>query len=96
MESDKLKRARAQTQVKRVKNFYIHSFIFFLVMCILILSAFIGYRICLICFTDNVFLNLLGCIPWLLFLIFQGLVAFRKINFLSKWEDRKIQEFMEE
>jgi len=96
METEKLKRVRAQTQVKRIKNFYIHSFIFFIVMTILVLSAFIGYRVCFICFTDDTFLNLLGFLPWLFFLILQGLVAFRKINFFSKWEARKIKEFMEE
>ena len=96
MEDTQWKLARAQTQVKRIKYFYAHSFIFLFIMSIIGVLAIFGHRICIICFTKNVFLNILGFAPWLLFIVVQGLIAFKKITFFSKWEERKIKEFMED
>lgn len=95
----------AKAQVKRIKGFYNHLFIYivFLVLWILFSGRFFGLIRDSIGTTDvgfnrwadiNFWLNPL---IWGVIVLIHGLFVFGfKSTFFKKWEDRKLQEFIDE
>ncbi len=96
MEAQDLKYLRAKNTVKKIRGFYIHSFAFVVVILIAALLPFFGSEICMICFSNNPWINLLGFFPWGIGLFFHGVTTFHWIGPFHKWEQRKIKQFMEE
>lgn len=80
---------RAQEQVKNLKGFYIHLVIFVLVMAMII---YINLK-----FTPEYYWFFYVLLGGGIGLLFHALGTFNKNNVFSKeWENRKIQEFIEE
>lgn len=96
MNEQRFKKERAKTQVKRIKSFYIHLYIFLAVMIIIGIFYALGYTVCLFCFDGSVSINFVGFLPWLIILCIQGLIVFGKIPFLKRWEAKRIKQFMDE
>lgn len=97
MNEEQFKLERARDHVKQLKGFYLHLFIYAVVMVVVIIAALNQYRICFICFkNETVWYNLLGYIPWTLALIIHGLFAYRVFKFFNAWEQRKLREYMDE
>lgn len=90
-----LKYLRAKDAIKRIRGFYGHLFIFLLLILLGVSAPIFNTRFCVICFSDNHWVNLLGFIPWGIGVLIHGLVAFRVFAPFHKWEERKIREFME-
>ncbi len=95
-EEQEIKYLRAKDRVKKIRGFYGHLAIFLLVIFTGILAPLLGLSYCMFCFSSNKWLNLLGFTPWFLGLTFHGLLAFGKLGFIKKWEERKLKEFLEE
>lgn len=91
-----LKYLKAKDRVKKIRGFYGHAAIFVLVLFIGILAPLFELSYCMFCFSSNKWFNLLGFMPWLLGLTLHGLLAFRKLNFIKKWEEKKLKQFLEE
>lgn len=96
---------KAQKQVKRIKGFYNHLFIYivFLVLWILFAGRFFGILRDSIANTDVGFDRWSNINFWLNPLIWGVVVLFHRLfvfgfksNFFKKWEDRKLREFMDE
>ena len=93
--SEKEKLERAKKQVSEIKGFYIHATIYVVVNVLLLLMAMNlfsgGFRLHMPSwghFTTPFF--------WGIGLFFHYLKVFgRRLSFLKKWEDRKIQEYLE-
>lgn len=84
----------AYKRVKKIKRFYVHALVFFLVNAFIIISS---YNRSL--FVNEVFLRwktFSTAFFWGIGLLAHGLSVFgQNILFGQKWEERKIQEFME-
>jgi len=91
----KLKFLRAKDRVKRIRGFYGHAAIFCIVIVLALLAPLAGFNFCLICFSDASF-NLIGFAPWIVGLCIHGLLAFGKIGFIKKWEEKKLKEFLKD
>lgn len=96
---------RAQTKVKRIKGFYNHLFIYilFLVLWFALAGRFMGVIGESIGNANDGFIewaniNLwLNPLIWGLIVVIHALYVFGKTGILvRKWEDRKMQEFMNE
>lgn len=97
MTEEQFKLERARDQVKKLKAFYLHLFIFILVMTVVLVGAINNFRICFICFKNkSVWYNMLGFIPWALAVLVHGLITFRVFRSFDAWEQRKLKEFMED
>lgn len=96
MEDRDLKYLRAKDTVKKIRGFYIHAFAFFMIILIAAILPFFESQICMICFSNNPWINLLGFFPWGLGLFFHAVMTFNWIGPFHKWEKKKIQQYMEE
>ncbi|MFK7813628.1 MAG: 2TM domain-containing protein [Maribacter sp.] len=96
---------RAQERVEQLKKFYNHATVYVIINVLLFL--FRGhFRFTLISeealgnpdFLSWIDWNVFGtAIVWGIFLVFHGIKVFGKISvFGRKWEERKLQEFMNE
>lgn len=92
----RLKYLKAKDRVKKIRGFYGHAAIFVLVLFTGILAPLFELSYCMFCFSSDKWLNLLGFTPWFLGLTFHGLLAFGKLNFIKKWEEKKLKEFLED
>jgi len=90
-----LRYLRAKDAVKRIRGFYVHLAIYFFVILIAIIGPFLNFTFCFFCFSDNHWLNLLGFTPWGIGVLIHGFVALGRFKPFSKWEERKLREFME-
>ncbi|CAN1524680.1 2TM domain containing protein [Flavobacteriaceae bacterium] len=84
----------AYKRVKRIKGFYIHALVYVIVNAFIIISSFNRNLL-----NQEGFWNLetfSTALFWGVGLVAHGLSVFgRNLFFGSKWEERKIQEFME-
>lgn len=96
LQEQELKLRRAKDRVKKIRGFYSHVAIFCFVLVIAVIAPLFDFYFCIICFSKDKWLNLLGFGPWLLGLCVHGLLAFGKIGFIKKWEEKKLKQFLEE
>ena len=94
---------RAKKKVESIKGFYSHLKAFIIIILIIILIRTGVIPIIQIGETDMDFQRWLDWniyltpVLWGIVLIIHGLYVFRgKISFLKRWEDRKMNEFMQE
>lgn len=95
-EDQEIKLLRAKDRVKKIRGFYGHAAIFVLVILLAVLAPLLDFYFCLICFSNDKWLNLIGFTPWFLGLCAHGLLVFGKIGFVKKWEEKKLKQFLEE
>ena len=93
--TEDIKYLRAKDAVKRIRGFYGHLFVFIIILLLAVIAPVFNTRFCVICFSDNHWMNLLGLIPWGIGVLIHGLIAFRTFAPFHKWEERKIKEYME-
>ncbi|MCW4470573.1 2TM domain-containing protein [Flavobacterium sp. MFBS3-15] len=80
---------RARKRVKEIKSFYINLALYCTIIPILIIIN--------LTFTPGFYWFFFSMAGWGLGLLFHGMAAFNYVPFLSKdWEERKLQQFMEE
>lgn len=106
MESNKYnKYEKAVEHVKKIKGFYRHVLIYFVINIVLIVSKKIPVLYVLVdkqkddqAFIDWVNINIWSTpIIWGIVLLIHGLYVYRyKFSFFRGWEERKIKELMEE
>lgn len=94
--NEDLKYLRAKDAIQCIRNFYMHLFVFLMVILAAVVAPVFNMSFCFICFSDNHWMNMLGYIPWGIGVLIHGLVAFRVFVPLHRWEERKLKEFMEQ
>ena len=94
---------KAQKRVTQIKNFYNHILIFVMVNIVVLVGWYAAIpRIGVLDaqntdFNNWIFWNvILFPVIWGIALIIHGLVAFGKFGFIRRWEERKIDEYMEQ
>ena len=101
--STESKLKQAENRVRRIRNFYNHLQVFVIVMLVFLLfsntiieffESHIDNPNWLKWLRANIWINVL---IWFIVVAFQGLLAFKyKIGFIENWEQKKVQEFMNE
>ena len=94
---------KVEKRVKRIKNFYNHLQVFVIMMLILaffsntifdFFESHIHNKGTLKWAKSNIWIN---CLLWAFGVLVHGLYAFKnKITFFEQWENKKVNEFMNE
>lgn len=83
----------AKKRVKKIKDFYIHLFIYAIGVAVFILKTYFGVPFN---FLPVRYINWFVMSIWTFFLVVQALeLFFNEVVFGKKWEQKKIQNFIE-
>lgn len=83
----------AKKRVKKIKDFYIHLFIYAIGVSIFVLKTYFGFPFN---FLPIRYINWFVMAVWTFFLAIQGVeLFFNEVVFGKKWEDKKIKNFID-